>query len=240
MVLVIKKAKIGPYKRTPQKSTPGVVRKVAIMIKRVNPPTQREMATQQGVSQSTIHRIIKNTLQAKLRRKCKVHKLNAAQIEKRCQNSWKLSKRLNCDKWKNFVTTDEEMFWMAAMVVVESATSVLGIMILQNLNLLNVIRLHQVSWLGLELVSTAKPRFRIIPKGVKVNSQFYIDKVLKPFIKHDAPRMFPGDQIKDMVFHQDSASSHTSKTKHELCYTSGVDASKSRCSPSGFCYLGDP
>ena len=45
------------------------------------------------------------------------------------------------------------------MVVVESATSVKGIMILQNLNLLNVIRLHQVSWLGLELVSTAKLRF---------------------------------------------------------------------------------
>ena len=45
------------------------------------------------------------------------------------------------------------------MVVVESATSVKGIMILQNLNLLNAIRLHQVSWLGVELVSTAKPRF---------------------------------------------------------------------------------
>ena len=56
-----------------------------------------------------------------------------------------------------------------------------------------------------------KNEIRIIPKVVKVNSQFYIDKVLKPFIKHDAPRMFPGDQIKDMVFHQDSALSHTSK-----------------------------
>ena len=69
-----KKAKIGPFKRTPQKSTPGVICKVAIMIKGVNYPTQREMATQLGVSQSTIHRILKNTLQAKLRNKCKVHK----------------------------------------------------------------------------------------------------------------------------------------------------------------------
>ena len=33
-----KKAKIGPYKRTPQKSTPGVIHKVAIMIKRVTHP----------------------------------------------------------------------------------------------------------------------------------------------------------------------------------------------------------
>ena len=45
------------------------------------------------------------------------------------------------------------------MVVVKSATSVKGIMILHNLNWLNAIRMHQVSWLGLELVSTAKPRF---------------------------------------------------------------------------------
>ena len=56
-----------------------------------------------------------------------------------------------------------------------------------------------------------KTEIQTIPKGVKVNLQFYIDKVTKPFINHDAPRMFPGDQIKDMVFHQDSASSHTSK-----------------------------
>ena len=45
------------------------------------------------------------------------------------------------------------------MVVVKSATSVKGIMILHNLNWLNAIRMHQVSWLGLELVSTTKPRF---------------------------------------------------------------------------------
>ena len=64
-----KKAKIGPYKRTPQKSTPGVIRKVAIMIKRVNPPTQREMATQLGVSQSTIHRIIKKYTASKTAKK---------------------------------------------------------------------------------------------------------------------------------------------------------------------------
>ena len=43
------------------------------------------------------------------------------------------------------MTTDEAA-WVAAMVVVESATSV------------NEIRLHQVSLLWLELVSTAKPR----------------------------------------------------------------------------------
>ena len=140
------------------------------------------------------------------KKKCKVHKLNAAQIEKR-QHSWQLYKRLNCDKRKNFVTTNEAVLIGWQLWSSSSATSVKGIMILQNLNLLNVIRLHQVSWLGQELVSAVKTEIPIIPKGVKVNSQFYIDKVFKPFIKHDAPKLFPDDQIKDMVFYQDSASS---------------------------------
>ena len=43
-----------------------------------------------------------------------------------------------------------------------------------------------------------KSDIRIIDKGVKVNSDFYINKVLKPSVNNDVPRMFPGDQIKDM------------------------------------------
>ena len=47
-------------------------------------------------------------------------------------------------------------------------------------------------------------------KDVKVNLQFYIGKVSKPIIKHDAPRMFQGDQINVMMIHKNSVSSHTS------------------------------
>ena len=60
-----------------------------------------------------------------------------------------------------------------------------------------------------------KTEIRIIPKGVKVNSQLNIDKVLKPLIKHDAPRIFPGDQINDMIFYRESTSSHTLAYMHK-------------------------
>ena len=53
-----------------------------------------------------------------------------------------------------------------------------------------------------------------------------------------------------MVFHQDKSSSHASNRrwrtfvytfpKRERCYTSGVDALRSRCRPNWFCYLGKP
>lgn len=70
------------------------------------------MAQRLGVSQATINQIIKSVLQCKLRKKCKVHKLNANQIEKRRQRSWRLYLRLNNNQWKNFVTTDEAMFYL--------------------------------------------------------------------------------------------------------------------------------
>ena len=48
-------------------------------------------------------------------------------------------------------------------------------------------------------------------KGVKDNADYYINNVLKPFHTKDVPRMFPG-RGKEMMFHQDSTSSHTTKT----------------------------
>lgn len=206
------KTSAGPYRRTPKKSTSDVIRKVAMMIKRVNPPTQREMSKQLGVSQSTVHRIIKNVLHAKLRKKCKVHKLNASQIEKRRQRSWQLYRRLKCGKWKKIVTTDEAMFYMGGSYGRRRVCYVRKGH--DDPSKLKFVKRDAfapgfMAWAGVSF--HGKTEIRIIPKGVKVNSQYYIDKVLKPFISKDAPRMFPGDTIKDMVFHQDSASSHTSK-----------------------------
>ena len=65
-----------------------------------------------------------------------------------------------------------------------------------------------MTWVGESF--HGKTDIRVIDKGVKVNSDFYIKKVLKHFVNTN------GDQIKDMVFHQDSTSSHISK--HTLAY----------------------
>jgi hypothetical protein len=43
----------------------------------------------------------------------------------------------------------------------------------------------------------------LINNGVKINAKYYINKVLKPFLKKDVPRLFPGRE-NDMLFHQDS------------------------------------
>ncbi|KAH3848046.1 hypothetical protein DPMN_090384 [Dreissena polymorpha] len=58
--------------------------------------------------------------------------------------------------------------------------------------------------------SRGKSEIRIIPKGTKVNSGFYINTVMKSFIRIDILRLFPESKLV-MTFHYDSASSHTSK-----------------------------
>jgi len=65
-----------------------------------------------------------------------------------------------------------------------------------------------MAWAGVSY--RGKTEIRFINKGTKVNSNFYINKVLKPFLRNDVPKLFPEGR-KSMVFHQDSASSHTSK-----------------------------
>ena len=121
-------------------------------------------------------------------------------------------RRLNCGKWKNFVTTDEAMFYLGGSYGCRRVYYVRNGQ--DDLSKIKFVKRDAfapgfMAWVGVSY--HGKTAVRIIPKGVKVNSMFYIDNVLKPFIKHDVPRMFPGEQQKDMVFHQDSALSHTSK-----------------------------
>ena len=50
-----------------------------------------------------------------------------------------------------------------------------------------------------------------INRDAKVDSRYYVRRVLTPFLNEDVPPLFPGASSRDMVFHQDSAASHTAK-----------------------------
>ena len=63
-------------------------------------------------------------------------------------------------------------------------------------------------WAGVSYYG--KTSLRIINKGVKVNADYYIGHVLKPFIEKDVPRSFPGC-AREMVFHQDCFQSYCEK-----------------------------
>ncbi|GBN64233.1 hypothetical protein AVEN_199147-1, partial [Araneus ventricosus] len=66
-------------------------------------------------------------------------------------------------------------------------------------------------WMGFSLNDVTKPRF--VQPGAKINSEYYIPKILKPFLKDDYCRLYPNG---DDVFHQDSAPSHASRVTQQV------------------------
>ncbi|GBL91682.1 hypothetical protein AVEN_71333-1 [Araneus ventricosus] len=66
-------------------------------------------------------------------------------------------------------------------------------------------------WMGISANGVTKPRF--VQPGAKINSKYYIQKILKPFLKDDYCRLYSNG---DAVFHQDSAPSHASRVTQKF------------------------
>nr|XP_042895080.1 uncharacterized protein LOC122268797 [Parasteatoda tepidariorum] len=66
-------------------------------------------------------------------------------------------------------------------------------------------------WMGISVQGVTKPRF--VKPGAKINSEYYIQKTFKPFLKDDYCRLYPNG---DAVFHQDSAPSHASNVTQKF------------------------
>lgn len=62
--------------------------------------------------------------------------------------------------------------------------------------------------IGMSLRGPTKIRF--VLASDKINGLYLIEQVLKPLVKGDIPRLFPGEEAK-VVLNSDSASAHTAK-----------------------------
>ena len=199
------------FSRSRPLSTPSVISKVIQTMDVEDPPTQRSVAKSYNVSQSTISRIMKMA-NFTLRKKIKVHKLTPSKVEKRRRRAFRLYRQLANDRYKNFITTDEAWFYLDGtegkrkvcyikktdpnyerMIIQQDQSRPKGLMV----------------WAGIS--SHGKTSIRFVKPGAKINSDYYINKILKPFLSHDIPRLFPNNQKKKLIFHHDSAPSHVSK-----------------------------
>jgi hypothetical protein len=182
------------------------------MIARINSPTQCEMSNLLGISLGSVNNTISSVIKAKLRKKCLVHNLSLEQVEKRRKRSWRLYLKLCVGKWKNFVTTDEAMFYLGGSYGKRRVCYVRKGQI--DMDKLKFVKRDSFApgfmvWAGVSYYG--KTSLKFIDRNVKINADYSIKHVLIPFLKHDVPKLFPGNKQKDMVFHQDSASSHTAR-----------------------------
>jgi len=178
------------------------------MVTSTNPPTQIEMAKRLNVSKTTINSTIKKKLNLKSVKKPKCHHLSPDMIEKRRKRAWPMYRRLRENRWRKVITTDEAWFYLTncngktriQYISREKTRSVCEPYISQS---------HPkgfMVWAGIS--SSGVTQLRFVKPGAKINSDYYIEKILKPFLRKDLKILYPNG---DYALHQDSAPSHRSK-----------------------------
>jgi hypothetical protein len=222
------------YKRHRTVRTPSMIKKVKELIDKSSPPSTRSLKRTLNISRATIHNIIHKDLQMKLRKKRAVHKLNERQMKIRATKARKLyEEQMAGLKYKNIVSLDESYV---------------------DLDYCNGIR--RVCWIkmgeevpndwtyerresfakGFMIVGIITGRGQLplikVPAKVKVNSSWYITYVLQPLFDKYLPELY-GKDLKNVFFHHDAASSHTSletkrylesvKAKHGINFISNCD-----------------
>ncbi|CAF3472272.1 unnamed protein product [Rotaria socialis] len=150
-------------------ATPSTVSKVIQAIDVNDPPTQRSIA-----------------------KSCyAIHKLTPSNAEKRRRRAPRLYRQLANNRYKKFITTDESWFYLDGtegkrkVCYIKKSDPDYEKMILQQ----DSSRPQGfLVWAGIS--SYAKTSLRFVKPGVKINSDYYINNILKPFLSRDVPRLF--------------------------------------------------
>ncbi|UYV82128.1 IKK1 [Cordylochernes scorpioides] len=196
--------------------TPATVSKVKRLATTENPPSQRQLSRMCGTSLKTINNIIHKDLELDTRRKGKVHKLTPFHMKNRATNARKLYEEHLAGSRSEYTATLDEA-WM----YVTYCNGIRKICYIKRGNQVPDNWVHQCSETfpkGFMVVGvmTGRGVLRLIkvPSKVKVNSEFYIECVLKPVIEQ-LKDLYPGEM--DKVFlHHDKASSHTSNKTQQF------------------------
>jgi len=183
-----------------------------------NPATQRALAEILNISPSGVRYHLKK-LDRKLVKKPRGHRISEASREKRRRRSWPLYLRLRGQRFEKFITSDEAWFYLSEC---NGQRKVQYISREQKRSECE----HYTKWsqskgimVWAAISCAGKAKLKFIEPGCKINARYYIDNVLKPFIKQDIPRLYPNN---DCIFHQDSAPAHAAKVTCEFLDQNGI------------------
>lgn len=209
----------GTYK-IKQRHGPHPTVRTKVMVKRVRErirrnPTQsgRAMAKDLNISHTSMQNILTHDLKLKAYKKQRVHGLTEKQKKARVIRSKELLQRhADCD----IVFSDEKMFLLQdthnqqndrvyAAQLADVPKDKLAIQRFQNVSRVMV-------WGGIS--QNVKLPLLFIEAGVKINTNYYLEHVLKNHLLVHASELIPDGNY---CFQQDSAPSHQSKATQEWC-----------------------
>ncbi|GBL96475.1 hypothetical protein AVEN_229927-1 [Araneus ventricosus] len=183
------------------------------MASKPDPPTQASMAKALNMSQQVVSYQLKHTLKKKCHKKHKCDHLNERSVQIKRQRSWPLYKLLRKDIRQKFITTDEAWIYLAYTNAKSKVQYLSSDQNRRDLTPSTTVPHPKgvMVWMGISANGVTKPQF--VQLGDKINSEYYIQKILKLFLKDDYCRLYPNG---DAVFYQDSASSHASRVAQKF------------------------
>lgn len=142
------------------------------------------------------------------RRKVRVHALTQRAMDQRRRRSWPLYLSLRDDRWKRWISSDEKKFILAI------CNNKSKIYYIDPKNPRPRVSLGRTPlgdrgvmvWAAVS--ANGKSKLHFVNPKVKIDSNYYINSILKPFFKSEVPKLYPDNSY---VFHQDSAPSHRAK-----------------------------
>jgi hypothetical protein len=212
----IRRKQMG-FEVSPRKPRPRIVRTrktIRSITKKImveHPPSRRDIVKDHRMSLSTLNKLIHQDIGVYVKKKPKIHALNACQRKRRKTVARKLYELyLSGDKYKNVVTIDEAWVYIS------------------NSGQKRSIYYRKYDGSGDQFWGRCRERFPDgfmvvagichkgklplikVPKKVKINSDYYIKYVIEPYYE-EIKRLYPKKELSKTYFHHDRASSHVSK-----------------------------
>lgn len=202
---------IPKFRRSPIIRTPEMVDKVKSYVIRKNPMPYRDIRKKTTLTLPIISKIIHQDLGLKTRRKCKVHRLTKNHKKNRKTNCRKLyEKHLAGSRTEFAVTLDEALVYLedsngeSRICYIKQGEQVPDDWVLETDKSFK----SGFMVVGILTGRGTAPLIRV-PSSTKINSQYYVDYVLRPLFTEHLPRLY-GQDINKVFFHHDKATSHTS------------------------------
>ena len=193
---------------TPLIRTKRFVIKVAKAINCANPPRQRDLAGEFGVSQSTIALTTRKDLGMKYKSKTKTHKLTDKQGAQRLARGPRFRRWLSQRKLPYIVTIDET--WVSTNNTTGCTD---GYYESKEKPAPDEFKMKEQSgWptkilCAMGICSRGKTSLMVVPENAKVNNEVFLKEVLIPIWRKDIPRLYPGEEHK-VILHMDAAPAH--------------------------------
>jgi hypothetical protein len=206
---------VKPPKQLGTQNSPTVriksANEVRRLVERPDPYTLRSIVKKTQLSNSTIRRIIDRDLDMRKHMKTNTQALSNKIVDQWVFKGPRLLEWIKINKWKNIVTIVEAWVYMNHVNGHRKIYYKRREKMSPQTWTKNCRQKHPKGVIFVVGINSGRTTLRFVPLNTKVNSWFYVNKVLKPLFERKIlkyiPRMF-GSRAHLVVLHHDSALAH--------------------------------